>query len=192
MSDFKLNEQQEEAVEFAVERINKGVKLTRVGGFAGVGKTVVSKFIYDRVPSGVPSSFCGKACDVLRKKGLPAQTIHSLIYEYDKDSDSFWLKSALPCNWIHVDEGSMVGSSLWSDLVGFDIPILVTGDPGQLEPIDDNDPHLMRDPDFTLDTIHRQAFDNPIIKLATEVRIGDDVNWRPFERPKHQIYDEFL
>ncbi|MDE2438824.1 MAG: AAA family ATPase [Patescibacteria group bacterium] len=187
-----LTEQQEKAIDLACSSVAAGRPLFRIGGYAGTGKTTLAKNLFSKLPGGGCCAFCGKACDVLRKKGLPSQTIHSMIYDWDAKTDRFWLKPNLPYNWIHLDEGSMVGTALWSDLQSYGIPIVVTGDPGQLEPVDDDDPHLMRDPDYVLDTIHRQAFNNPIVRLATEIRGGDDVNWRNFERRKSQIYDDAL
>ncbi len=187
----ELVPQQKEAVDLATTAVKRATPVFRIGGYAGTGKTTVSKFIHDAIPHGGCMAFCGKACDVLRKKGLPAQTIHSSIYDYDLALNAFFLKPKLDFDWIHLDEGSMVGSSLWDDLQSFGLPIIVTGDPGQLEPVNDDDPHLMRDPDFTLTQIHRQALNNPIIRLATQVREqDDDINWRRFQRTKNAIFKE--
>jgi exodeoxyribonuclease V len=72
-----------------------------------------------------------------------------------------------------VDEGSMVGSEIADDLRSFGIPLLVMGDPGQLKPVQDTPGFDLDDPDFFLDEIHRQAADNPIIRLATLARNGE-------------------
>ena len=71
-----------------------------------------------------------------------------------------------------VDEASMVGEMLAGDLLGFDVPVLAMGDPGQLPPVKDNEGLTAETPDFFLDEIHRQAKDNPIIHLATMAREG--------------------
>lgn len=78
-----------------------------------------------------------------------------------------------------LDEVSMVGSLIGTDLVGFKTPILALGDPGQLPPVQDKPFFDPKDPDVLLTEIHRQAADSPIIKMATEVRtrgalLGDD------------------
>lgn len=67
----------------------------RLFGYAGVGKSTVLKFALDElglephrsgkdsgtlVPGVVTATFTGKAALVLRRKGTPARTIHSLIY----------------------------------------------------------------------------------------------------------------
>src|SRR5262245_60777722 len=67
----------------------------RLFGYAGSGKSTVLKFTLDElgldphrsdrtggscVPGVVTATFTGKAALVLRRKGTPARTIHSLIY----------------------------------------------------------------------------------------------------------------
>lgn len=180
------------AIDLAESAINAGKLLTRIGGYAGTGKTTILKEIYNRCPGGAIVAFAGKACDVLRRKGLPGQTIHSLIYKFNSEVGIFELvdfNALKSISWLGVDEGSMVGSSLWSDVVSFKKPMLVIGDPGQLEPVNDDDPHLMKDPDFVLEEIHRQALNNPIIKLSMEIRAGDEIRWGKFERPLSSLLD---
>lgn len=74
-----------------------------------------------------------------------------------------------------VDEGSMVGHELAEDLASFGIPILAFGDPGQLPPVGDDYGFDCMHPDAFLTEIHRQAQDNPIIKLATMARAGKEL-----------------
>lgn len=68
-----------------------------------------------------------------------------------------------------LDECSMIDGEMATDLLSFGTPILVLGDPEQLPPIygagffNDN-------PDILLTEVHRQAKDDPIIDLATQVR----------------------
>lgn len=67
----------------------------RLFGYAGTGKSTVLKFVLEElalephqsdraggecVPGVVTATFTGKAALVLRRKGTPARTIHSLIY----------------------------------------------------------------------------------------------------------------
>jgi exodeoxyribonuclease-5 len=73
---------------------------------------------------------------------------------------------------IVVDEGSMVGAQLARDLASFGRPILAFGDPGQLPPVGDDYGFDCLQPDAFLTEIHRQAKDNPIIRLATMAREG--------------------
>lgn len=74
-----------------------------------------------------------------------------------------------------TDESSMVGTELAQDLSMFGRPILAIGDPGQLPPVKDGWGFDMDDPNVFLTEIHRQAADNPIIKLATMARQGRDL-----------------
>lgn len=73
---------------------------------------------------------------------------------------------------IVVDEASMVGETITDDLFSFGIPILAIGDPAQLPPVGDNPGLTVGEPDFFLSEIHRQAADNPIIRLSMDVREG--------------------
>src|SRR5690606_10771529 len=71
-----------------------------------------------------------------------------------------------------IDECSMVDEELGRDLMTFGTPILVLGDPGQLPPISGGGFFTDHEPDYLLTEIHRQARDNPIIRLALDVREG--------------------
>lgn len=72
-----------------------------------------------------------------------------------------------------IDEHSMVGKSLATDLLSFGVPILAQGDPGQLPPVADEGFFNKGQADFTLTQIHRQAAGSPIIQLATQARCGE-------------------
>lgn len=75
-----------------------------------------------------------------------------------------------------IDECSMVNERMGQDLLSFGIPILVIGDPAQLPPV--KGAGFFTEgctPDILLTEIHRQARDNPIIRLATLVREGKDL-----------------
>ena len=69
-----------------------------------------------------------------------------------------------------IDECSMVDARMGEDLLSFDVPILVLGDPAQLPPVGSTGFFTRQRPNFLLDEIHRQAGDNPIINLATLTR----------------------
>lgn len=151
----------------------------KLGGYAGTGKSTLIRYLLREpgISSVSIAAFTGKAAHVLQRKGMDACTIHSLIYRADVDPKThetrFVLKDKydLHCRLIIIDEASMVSTQLYADLLSFGIPILFVGDPGQLEPVGDN-PNLMREPNFTLQTIHRQALESPIIGLATAIRTG--------------------
>lgn len=71
-----------------------------------------------------------------------------------------------------IDECSMVDETIGKDLEYFGKKILVLGDPAQLPPVRGTGYFTDCKPDFMLTDIHRQAKDNPIIALATDVRQG--------------------
>lgn len=73
---------------------------------------------------------------------------------------------------IVIDECSMVNEEMARDLMSFDIPILVLGDPAQLPPVKGTGWFTSEKPDIMLTDVQRQARDNPIIHLATTVREG--------------------
>ncbi len=168
---IQLGDAQQEALDACVSSLRAGRRCFTVGGYAGTGKTHVATRLFNEVSGGAVCAFCGKAANVLRSRGLPATTIHKLIYEYDKRRQRFFKKLLLDCEWILVDEGSMIAIRLWEDLRSFRLPIVVFGDCGQLEPVGD-DPRLMARPDVLLDQIYRQDEDSTIVEFATVLRTG--------------------
>jgi exodeoxyribonuclease V len=143
----------------------------KLGGLAGTGKSAIIAHLARRLPDPLVACPTGKAAHVLQNRGVNAQTIHSSIYLAYQGQ--FRRKSKLAAKTLIIDEASMVTSKVYRDLCSFSMPILFVGDHGQLEPVGDN-PHLMRDPDRRLEEIHRQAKDNPIIRLAAAYRAGGE------------------
>jgi len=74
---------------------------------------------------------------------------------------------------IIVDECSMVDEKIGTDLLSFKVPVLVLGDPAQLPPVMGGGFFTNQTPDVMLTEIHRQAWDNPILAMATKVREGE-------------------
>jgi len=176
MQIIELTDEQQSAVDNCVEAIKSNRIVFTLGGYAGTGKTTAIRAIVGSFAAGHVSvcALAGKAVSVLRSKGIEASTIHSLIYHYDQESEQFIKVPYLPCKAIVVDEASMVSEELYADLVSYCKPIVFVGDPAQLEPIG-RDFNLMANPDIQLETIHRQAAENPIIELATAIRNGRDM-----------------
>lgn len=159
-----------------------------LGGYAGTGKTTITavlrKLLHKRNPKLKVAfvSFTGKAARVLKTTLQQQQavyeqdfvgTIHSLIYapmtNQHGEIISWDKKRELDTQLIVVDEASMVNQSIWYDLISFGLPILAIGDHGQLPPIEGQF-NLMDKPDIKLEKIHRQASDNPIIKISIMAR----------------------
>jgi len=150
-------------------------------GYAGSGKTTMSKAIANEVGGRVEfACFTGKAALVLRSKGCDgARTIHRLIYrfvgtdpdgrpKFERDKESDVTNARL----VIVDEVSMVGQEMGKDLLSFGKKILVLGDPAQLPPIAGEGFFNTDSPEVMLTEIHRQAQDNPIIRMSIDVTEG--------------------
>lgn len=187
-----LTNSQDKALSIAKSWIQSGGKLLKLGGPAGSGKSFLIPLIADLV--GIENCLLvtptGKAANNLQKAGLKAKTIHSTIYHvhtkeelgfeselkkglYKESQPAFELKD--PDTYrdkklIIVDEGSMVGGRLLKDLLTFDVPILMVGDPNQLAPVDDS--MVYTSCDFYLDEVVRQAKDSPIIWLSQQALRG--------------------
>jgi len=193
---MQLSPEQDKALKQVAEWLKKGRSpIFRLFGYAGTGKTTLARYFAETIDSEVLfAAFTGKAAQVLRAKGASnARTIHSLIYrprgEEETADESTGKTSMTPlfslnrqspvaqAGLIIVDECSMVDEGLGRDLMSFGTPILVLGDPGQLPPISGGGFFTEKEPDFLLTEIHRQARDNPIIRLAQEVREGRDIDY---------------
>jgi exodeoxyribonuclease V len=153
----------------------------RLFGYAGTGKTTLAKHLVQDVSGRVLfAAFTGKASLVLRKKGcIDASTIHSLIYKPVEDPETHEISYVLNLNspvagagLVVVDEVSMVGENLARDLLSFGTKILVLGDPAQLPPVKAEGFFINAKPDVMLTEVHRQAADNPIIRLSMAIREG--------------------
>lgn len=148
--------------------------------------------------------YTGKAASVLKSKLEDYDvahkveyigTIHSLIYQpifttdlkTNKKVISGWdKKTTIPYDIIVIDEASMVNYSIFDDLKSYNKPMIAVGDSYQLPPINDKDKdknseasnfNLMINPKYNLTTIHRQALNNPIIKLSINARLNGFINY---------------
>ena len=162
-------------------------KFWRLKGKAGTGKTSLIKVLLTE------STFIQKnqkvaviapthaAARVLRSKGVPAQTIHSLIYRVEELPDGtmvYHRKSKDEIKYEYsllvVDEASMCDSFMRNDILAFEIPVLFVGDAGQLPPVsgtsDDKKGLFMQEAESSLNEIHRNA--GPIANLADLIRNG--------------------
>lgn len=158
-----------------------------IGGLAGTGKTtIVGALQRQRWLADVSITYLaptGKAAQALRRKGLPAQTIHSFMYKFAgwrfndfkgvHDPSFKWREPDHDGGLIVVDEASMVSGRIADELRDSGARILWVGDHGQLPPIG-ADPGIMTSPDVRLEKVHRQAAGSPILRLAYHVRAGLD------------------
>lgn len=188
---MQFSPQQDDALTAVSDWLKAGDRqIFRLFGYAGTGKTTLARYFAEAVDGDVQfAAFTGKAAQVLRTRGAAnARTIHSLIYRPRGEetvadeatgktsiSPTFSLNRQSPvakAKLIIIDECSMVDEELGRDLQSFGTPILVLGDPGQLPPISGGGYFTEHEPDILLTEIHRQARDNPIIRLALDVREG--------------------
>ena len=178
--------EQAAAIGRIVEWYRRGPQELYLAGYAGVGKSTVAALAIAelRDKCGVKTvrtaAFTGKAASVMRKKGVEgAQTIHSLIYTCVEDEETGEPRfafsgesAAADADLIVLDEVSMVNREMAEDVRSYGRKLLIMGDPGQLPPISGEGAFTNREPDIFLREIHRQAWDSPILELATLARQG--------------------
>lgn len=165
-------------------RDRSGPQVFYLAGFAGTGKTTLARHLAGGVKGKVLfGAFTGKAALVLQTKGCEgASTIHSMIYRLRNPSAQIpeWVLNedgpVKDAALVVIDEVSMVGEDLGRDLLSFGKKVLVLGDPAQLPPVRGEGFFTARDPDFMLTEVHRQAADNPIIRLSMDIREGRGVS----------------
>ncbi len=193
----QLSRDQEMCLKHLLEWFKKDARAMQyvtLGGYAGTGKTTLIAIlrkelhkIHKDLKVGF-ASYTGKAARVLQTKLREEKailkkdsvgTIHSLIYTpiiNDREEIIGWkTKDTIDCDLIIIDEASMVDSQIWEHLLGYHKPIIVVGDHGQLPPIKGNF-NLMQKPDVTLDEIHRQAANNPIIGISIQARQKGEID----------------
>jgi len=188
--DLKLSIDQKKVLDKLLEWyfFKKEEKYITLGGYAGTGKTTLISVLRnnlhqkDKKLKVAFASYTGKAVRVLKNKLVESNsiykqdligTIHSLIYSpiinSKKEITGWKRKEELEAKLIIIDEASMIDEKIWDDLLDYHIPIIAIGDHGQLPPINGSF-NLMEDPILKLEQIHRQAENNPIIKLSTWAR----------------------
>ena len=159
---------------------DEGAQVFRLFGYAGTGKTTLARHIADTATGEVLfAAYTGKAAHVMRSRGCHgASTVHSLIYRNrgeDENGPTFVLneKSAAGrAALIIIDECSMIDEEIGRDLLSFRTPVLVLGDPAQLPPVAGGGFFTAAEPDVMLTEVHRQAADNPIIRMSMVIREG--------------------
>ena len=192
-ADAPFTEDQQEAYDQVYDRLAQGERFTGLRGYAGTGKTyLVSRLVEQLVEEDCTVTVCApthKAVQVLSRQlsGLgeapvEMQTLHSFLglrlaptedgeYELVHDEGCDFTEGV-----VIVDEASMIGREEWQHIEetsGF-VQWLFVGDPAQLPPVNEDPSPALDVPGPTLETVHRQAADNPILELATQIRTGTD------------------
>lgn len=154
-----------------------------LAGYAGSGKTTVLGEVASDIPHSILCTLTGKAASVLRRKtGLPATTIHAAFYQLVEAGTDKRGKSVLRFARAHdigqladkivlIDECSMISEEMARDIISTGAKIIACGDPGQLPPV--QGARFFNIPNVTLQTIHRQAMESPILRQAHRVRQGE-------------------
>ena len=159
-------------------------------GKNGSGKTTLIRYFIDKIGLKLEDvlfvSYMGKAVSQMSRNGLPAKTIHSSIYDCEKEiitdengdivytqsgkpkkRPKFVLKDKIPGKpkLIVIDEAFMVPENNAKDILSFGVPVIATGDTHQLPPVFGN-PYFLNNPNTSLKEVMRQNEDNPIIYLS--------------------------
>lgn len=87
--DFELSSEQQQAKDLAKNWLaaylfgNHDQQIFRIFGFAGTGKTTIIRELLTNFPELQANfaAYTGKAAMVMRKQGLPATTIHKMLYQ---------------------------------------------------------------------------------------------------------------
>jgi exodeoxyribonuclease-5 len=171
-------------------RVRKGAKgadqIFYLAGFAGTGKTFLVKHLMKE--QGLKAhqvrlmTFMGRSARVLSvATGLPATTIHSQIYKPDDNAPGGWFldtdSDIRNAKLLILDECQTIGEKMITDLRSFNRPILVLGDPEQLEPVKDAPFFQLLKPNVFLTEIRRQALENPIIGISKAIREGSPIGY---------------
>lgn len=178
---MQLTDEQKNVVRGILKELDSSQVIT-MGGLAGTGKSTISKTLLQALAAKnmrfCAAAYTGKATNVLRKKGIAANTIHSCIYTPTIDlttEETIWIKKTRreikeQMDGFLIDEASMVSKEIHDDLVSYGLPIIYVGDHGQLEPIGSKF-NLMQNPMFRLETVHRNA--GEIAHFAQHLRNGN-------------------
>lgn len=185
---MQLDEVQSEVMQKIFSDLDSGRNIITLGGYAGTGKTTLIKHLITVLGGWSVAAFTGKAVLVLKKKGIPAQTIHQTIYKPNSEaptSDEVDLskpdESEITFSYnpkmiepgFIIDESSMVTEQIFHDLRDMGKPIIFVGDHGQLPPVNANggsDFNIMKTPDYRLEKLHRNA--GPVAIFAEYLRNG--------------------
>lgn len=170
----------------AIRLIAAGHRTIAVTGYAGTGKSTVSKALLQLLQKKFDAdqiccmALSGIASDRIRKtSGFSACTIHTAL-GWKGSEFEFGADNQLAFQVVLLDESSMVSSFIMRhaiEAVDRDAVLILMGDPGQLPPIGAGDPfrNITESgiiPVARLTKIYRQSDDSVLTLFANEVRQG--------------------
>lgn len=127
----------------------------------------------------IGEALADKEREELRAQIAQVRTQLRRLHDEREPMFALWANSPLAdfdVEGVVIDECSMVDDRLGEDLESFGKKILVLGDPAQLPPVGAGGRYTNRKPDVMLTEIHRQARDSGILRLATAVRNGEQID----------------
>lgn len=163
------------------QEASKTKQVWTLSGVAGSGKSTIIDFLIQELrvaPSRVLyCAYTGAAVQVLRMKGLPANTIHNSIYNFSKADGKYQKTRKLVeelenVSLFVVDEASMVPQDILEDILSYRKPVILVGDGNQLPPVESGENYYIGRPDIRLTEPIRQAMDNSIIAMAWNILQG--------------------
>lgn len=182
--DFiKLDKQQQKAVLNSLSN-----QFSLIAGFAGSGKTTSIKTLLKLLPKNKKIRLLaptGKAAERMTEAtGYKAETIHRAL---KLSIDSYETEEILMEDVIIIDESTMIDLQLFHCLITHiwsESQIIMLGDPAQLPSVGNVGGNVFYDllraktiPSVILQTVHRQSGESGILKLATDIRSGKDINF---------------
>ena len=194
---IRFNTQQEAALTKIETWLTTKETAFTLEGYAGTGKTTISKKIIDDIKSGftenetlIVSAPTHRAKSVIQKAtNEKATTLHQLLgLKPNRDIDNFDPKdlkftaghtSPLISNEnlkiVIVDEASMINKALYKYLIekakANNVKILFMGDRAQLPPVGETLSEVFKNPNNAkLTWVQRTAGDNPLMGVFTKIR----------------------
>ena len=172
---------------------NRSRQIYVLSGLAGTGKTTLLRYTVCETLGLEPEKSVafvtptGKAATVLIRQGIPATTLHRLIYQaMTEESETiingrpvtveklvFRRRESIDkaIKLIVLDEFSMVSDEVLADVARFGVKMLVCGDGAQLPTVEGMN-SFISSPLKKIKTIVRQQEGNPIIRLARDAMEG--------------------
>ena len=200
LSQYHFTTGQRKIIDLFLQHSKNGVadkKEFVFSGAAGSGKSFTMSILINicHMLNFLPltATLTGKASQVLREKGVDSNTIHSLMYIPDIDSNTGeiigWEKNeSLECDIFFVDEFSFLGQDIVDDIKAFNKITIFMGDLRQLPSITAPTEYFENNIDIELTEIVRQSAGNPIIKWANYVRKENFLNTQIREKTEQGVF----